>query len=185
MRDIACSFAAISTHAESALSSLVRTTAGPSGRVAFRPRTTPITTQRVRKPRCRAAVDAGVSGFTFAAVEYTHDFMGGNCAVIGGHVYRGTRYPELFGTYLAADHSGVLWAMPQKAVNPDSFDLKFLRPLCAVDSPLCTTTVGNIFTIGQDRNKDLYYSTSTVRRHSACREACHPLSSTSGYLPCG
>lgn len=111
--------------------------------------------------------------------------MGGNCAVIGGHVYRGTRYPELFGTYLAADHSGVLWAMPQKAVNPDSFDLKFLRPLCAVDSPLCTTTVGNIFTIGQDRNKDLYYSTSTVRRHSACREACHPLSSTSGYLPCG
>lgn len=97
--------------------------------------------------------------------------MGGNCAVIAGHVYRGNRYPELVGTYLAADHSGVLWAMPQKAGNPDSFDLKFLRPLCAVDSPMCTASLGNIFTIGQDRNKDLYYSTSTVRRQFASCEA--------------
>lgn len=104
-------------------------------------------------------------GYQFSAVEYTHDFIGGNCAVIAGHVYRGKRYPELVGTYVAADHSGILWVMPQKAGDPESFDLKFLRPLCATDSAECTTSVGNIFTIGQDRDGDLYYSTSTVRVH--------------------
>lgn len=66
--------------------------------------------------------------------------MGGNSAVIGGHVCRGSRYPELVGTYLAADHSGVLWAMPEKVGDPESFDVKFLRPLCAVDSLQCTAT---------------------------------------------
>lgn len=151
-----------------ASSSPVWITAGRIGRATCRPRTTPPTPRSpVRRigqsPLSRHSRHR--VGYQFSAVEYTHDFIGGNCAVIAGHVYRGKRYPELVGTYVAADHSGILWVMPQKAGDPESFDLKFLRPLCATDSAECTTSVDNIFTIGQDRDGDLYYSTSTVRVH--------------------
>lgn len=48
------------------------------------------------------------SGLTLPVVTYSHD--GGNCSVIGGYVYRGTRYPSLDGRYFYADNcSGNVW----------------------------------------------------------------------------
>jgi hypothetical protein len=46
--------------------------------------------------------------------EYTHD--GGRCAVIGGHVYRGARIPDLRGAYVYVDWcASELQALVQEA----------------------------------------------------------------------
>lgn len=44
-------------------------------------------------------------------VEYPHSFPSGGTVIIGGHVYRGDAYPELYGAYVYADAaSGNIWA---------------------------------------------------------------------------
>jgi glucose/arabinose dehydrogenase len=53
------------------------------------------------------------TGLTFPVAEYGHDQ---GCTVIGGYVYRGTRYPFLVGTYLMADYcSGTIFAIDAAA----------------------------------------------------------------------
>ena len=61
---------------------------------------------------CYAGGDAcSTSGLTRPVAVYTH--LDRNCTIVGGHVYRGTRYPALRGTYLFGDYcSGKLWAFP-------------------------------------------------------------------------
>lgn len=46
--------------------------------------------------------DCSVPNFTRPIVTYSH--QGGLCAVMGGYVYRGARYPTLDGIYLYADY---------------------------------------------------------------------------------
>ena len=59
---------------------------------------------------CRTA------GLELPVVEYPHDF---GCAVIGGHVYRGTDSPLLRGGYLFSDAcSGITWAVDARASGP-------------------------------------------------------------------
>jgi len=49
------------------------------------------------------------SGLTQPFVVYSHN---GHCSVTGGHVYRGTAYPEAQGSYIFGDYcSGVIWAV--------------------------------------------------------------------------
>jgi glucose/arabinose dehydrogenase len=56
------------------------------------------------------------SGLTPPVAEYGHDQ---GCVVIGGVVYRGSRYPFLQGGYLYADYcSGKLWALDADASLP-------------------------------------------------------------------
>lgn len=50
----------------------------------------------------------GSSAYTPPAFAYGH--ANGRCAVIGGHVYRGTAFPVLAGTYVFGDYCGQLWA---------------------------------------------------------------------------
>jgi glucose/arabinose dehydrogenase len=54
------------------------------------------------------------TGKVLPVIDYnTHDT--GNCAVTGGYIYRGTRYPSLWGVYFYADYcSGKLWALAQQ-----------------------------------------------------------------------
>ncbi|MEZ4826726.1 MAG: PQQ-dependent sugar dehydrogenase [Bacteroidia bacterium] len=55
------------------------------------------------------------TGFTFPVFEYVHNSTNG-CSVTGGFVYRGSRYPSLYGHYIFADYcSGRFWT-----IFPDS-----------------------------------------------------------------
>ena len=57
------------------------------------------------------------SGLTLPVATYDH---GRDCAIIGGYVYRGSRYPALFGAYLFADYcSGRLMALDADAALAD------------------------------------------------------------------
>lgn len=49
------------------------------------------------------------SGYTFPVTEYTHD---DGCSITGGEIYRGSAYPNLYGTYLFGDFcSGNVWGL--------------------------------------------------------------------------
>ncbi len=63
---------------------------------------------------CSAAVPpCGSTAYTPPILDYDHE--GGRCAVIGGHVYRGSRVPALVGSYVYGDLcSGTLWAASRR-----------------------------------------------------------------------
>lgn len=52
------------------------------------------------------------TNFTFPVFEYDHSH--GECSIIGGKVYRGQKYPDLYGRYFFGDWcTGQLWTMYQ------------------------------------------------------------------------
>ena len=55
-------------------------------------------------PVCYAAATCDRTGLTAPVASYSH--ADGDCAIIGGYVYRGTRYPALQGSYLFGDLCG-------------------------------------------------------------------------------
>jgi len=86
-------------------------------------------------------VPAGAPGglnFGWAICEGTHDFLGGDCSsidsvrpvieyphgdlgfsVIGGYVYRGSQFPQLYGRYIFGDFvSGRIWAWDGVSAEP-------------------------------------------------------------------
>ncbi|HSN84642.1 MAG TPA: PQQ-dependent sugar dehydrogenase, partial [Polyangiales bacterium] len=67
-------------------------------------------------------------------------------AIIGGYVYRGTRYPELYGRYLAGDYvTGNIWAI---TLDPST--------MTATKEYLTEFTPGGLGTWGQDRNGETF-----------------------------
>jgi glucose/arabinose dehydrogenase len=73
--------------------------------------------------------------------------LAGNCAIIGGFVYRGSALPNLAGWYIHGDHcSGDIWAYNRTTnQNVELFD-----------------AVGAILTFGQARNGELYVGAGTT-----------------------
>ncbi len=50
-----------------------------------------------------------MSDYVFPVYEYPHSDLTGDCSVTGGFVYRGKKYPALFGRYFCADYcSGII-----------------------------------------------------------------------------
>jgi len=59
---------------------------------------------------CYPSGPCSQTGLTLPVAEYGHD---GNCAITGGHVYRGASQRDLQGLYVFADFcSGRIWTMP-------------------------------------------------------------------------
>jgi glucose/arabinose dehydrogenase len=79
-------------------------------------------------------------------LEYPHD---GRCSITGGYVYRGTKIPDLVGTYLFADYCGSsLHATPVGlGVKGEDIDLGL--------------GVKNVNSFGQDRHRELYVLSAT------------------------
>lgn len=67
--------------------------------------------------RCfNASLGCGTADLTLPIAEYTHS--DGNCSVIGGYVYRGTRYTSLQGEYLFGDYcSGRIWSIEKEPAS--------------------------------------------------------------------
>ena len=75
-------------------------------------------------------------------IEYDHS--GGACSVTGGYVYRGTRSPALYGTYIYGDFcNGVIWG----AKNDGSG--RFVSTVL-LDAPF------QVSTFGEDVNGEIY-----------------------------
>ncbi len=81
-------------------------------------------------------------------VEYPHS--NGDCAVIGGYVYRGTAIPDLQGKFVFADFCTGRVSAVDYDDNGDPFQATLLPG---------GSGIGNIFTFGQDNDGELYVST--------------------------
>ncbi|HVO44116.1 MAG TPA: PQQ-dependent sugar dehydrogenase [Aggregatilineales bacterium] len=58
---------------------------------------------------CYNADSCAQTGLTLPVVEYSHDL---GCSVIGGYVYRGTKFPKLVGNYFYSDEcTARIWAL--------------------------------------------------------------------------
>jgi glucose/arabinose dehydrogenase len=103
-----------------------------------------------------ACIEVGCDkeGLTLPYAEYSHEL---GCAVIGGHVYRGTRQPAFQGTYVYGDYcTGRIWGIDVE--RPDGESLLLL------DSDL------TISSFGEHENGELYvtdFTGGTVYRLAA------------------
>ncbi len=93
----------------------------------------------------------GDPSLTLPSVEYDH--AGGNCAVIGGIVYRGRLLPDLYGALLYADFcSGAVWAAFDEGGTRVSRLLPFSLPEVTAfaedaDGELLITTLGSLYRV--------------------------------------
>ena len=90
------------------------------------------------------------SGLTMPVAEYSHDL---GCVVIGGDVYRGTRYPILQGAYLFLDYcTGRIWAL----------DAARAAPSTTLAAPVQVgQTAGQDAAFGEDEAGELYVANLT------------------------
>jgi hypothetical protein len=68
-------------------------------------------------PMCYSPAVCDTAGENLQAPLYYYDHSEGS-AVIGGHVYRGTRFPELTGRYVFGDYEGKVWLLDYDGANP-------------------------------------------------------------------
>jgi Glucose / Sorbosone dehydrogenase len=98
---------------------------------------------------CYLPADCDTAGRDLVLPLYAYDHDDGR-AIIGGHVYHGTRFPGLQGRYIFADYMGTIWSLTYDGVNPP------VRAVLVPDGPtLYTIGVGNRI------KYDLYFSSSS------------------------
>ena len=92
----------------------------------------------------KPAAGCDTTGLTLPLWEYGHDAEGG-IAIIGGRVYRGKKFPLLYGKYIYADFgSGRIWALSLDSTNSAQNFLVF-------------NTQKNISAFGTDKDNELYF----------------------------
>lgn len=102
------------------------------------------------------------SNYTDPIFEYIHN-SGNGCSVTGGFVYRGSKYPDLYGCYLFADYcSGRWWYTRRK---PDgTFTTSLLANLSAFQYS----------SFGEDKNGELYVTLLDAGKIQKIKELCSP-----------
>ncbi len=94
------------------------------------------------------------SKFTFPIFDYLSDETINGCSVTGGYVYRGSRFPTLYGKYIYGDYcSGKIWTLEKKAGNAYANTLVF------------DFTNNALTSFGEDAQGNLYFadaSTSSI-----------------------
>ncbi len=95
----------------------------------------------VEGPDCYAEPDCDVSEFHQPVFSYNRS---GGCSVIGGYVYRGEQFADIFGVYVLADYcSGLIWGGGLDAAS----ELVFSEPL---------ETGLNISSFGEGEDGEVY-----------------------------
>jgi glucose/arabinose dehydrogenase len=83
-------------------------------------------------------------GFVRPIWEYNHNNVFQPYSVLGGYVYRGTLFPDLYGKYIFGDYAqGTIWALNYDGINP------------TVNTQLLDTNF-NFSSFGTDLNNELY-----------------------------
>lgn len=100
------------------------------------------------------------SNYTNPIFEYAHN-SGNGCSVTGGFIYRGAKYPDLYGCYLFADYcSGRWWYTRRNA-----------------DGTFSTTLLANLETyeyssFGEDKDGELYVTLLDAGKIQKIKELC-------------
>jgi len=97
-------------------------------------------------------------GLTLPILEYGHDASGG-CSITGGYVYRGSAIPELSGRYFYSDFCNG-WLRSFVLTNG----------IAAEQIDWNVANVGQIFSFGEDAQKELYMLTATGRVFKIVRQ---------------
>ncbi|MHA2099985.1 MAG: PQQ-dependent sugar dehydrogenase, partial [Candidatus Kariarchaeaceae archaeon] len=69
-------------------------------------------------------------------------------AIIGGHVYRGSNFPELIGKYVFADYSGVVWALDYDFINDEVETVEYITRFPDTISSVGKTSSGELYFTG-------------------------------------
>lgn len=102
------------------------------------------------------------STYVFPVLVQAHPSTGGNfCAVIAGEVYRGTRYPRMFGRHIYTDYC----AGELRTLTPAGQD-------AWADSLGSLTGIFGMSSIGADVNGDLYVTNVENGRIYSIRDRC-------------
>ncbi|HRI58711.1 MAG TPA: PQQ-dependent sugar dehydrogenase [Saprospiraceae bacterium] len=99
--------------------------------------------------------------YTFPVFDYDNNSLG--CSVTGGFVYRGSKYPDLYGRYIFTDYcSGRWWVIKRNA------DGTF--------SPTLIADLANsqYSSLGEDKNGELYVTQYAAGKIQKIKELCSP-----------
>lgn len=103
----------------------------------------------------------GASSYIGPVFDYDNSSLG--CSVTGGFVYRGTKYPDLYGYYLFSDYcSGRWWATRQ--MENGSFNTILLGNLSDYEYTA----------YGEDRDGELYVTLLSSGKIQKIKEICSP-----------
>jgi len=94
--------------------------------------------------------------------DYAHSAANG-CSVTGGYIYRGSKYPDLYGCYLFADYCSGRWWYTRRAAD-GSFSTNILANLGGYE----------FSSFGEDRNGELYVALLSSGKVQKIKELCSP-----------
>jgi glucose/arabinose dehydrogenase len=105
----------------------------------------------------------GASNYTLPIFDYVHS--GGNgCSVTGGFIYRGTKYPDLYGCYLFADYCSGRWWYTR--LNADG--------ITGTTNVLANLTAYEYSSLGEDVQGELYVAALSSGKIFKITELCSP-----------
>ena len=93
---------------------------------------------------------SGCDSSNYILPVYDYEHAGEiNCCIIGGFVYRGSNFPELYGKYIFADYC-----------SKNFWSLQYQGPNLPVVTPLFTSPFGQPYAFAVDKNNELYICAS-------------------------